>query len=103
PYHSDLIQGDERQHFIFRANHRRFRVIISSLPRTPHVRKCAANMAITTDPTQKSSEPRRTDSGVHDSYIGSRPAPRSNTDSARDTSVSKLASDRALGRLRPVS
>ena len=60
-------------------------------------------MAITTDPTQKSSEPRRNDSGVHDSYISSRPAPRSSTDSARDTSVSKLASDRALGRLRPVS
>ena len=60
-------------------------------------------MAITTDPTQTSSEPRRKDSGVHDSYISARPAPRSSADSARDTAVSKLASDRALGRLRPVS
>jgi len=60
-------------------------------------------MAITTDPTQTSSEPRRKDSGVLDSYISARPAPRSSADSARDTAVSKLASDRALGRLRPVS
>jgi len=60
-------------------------------------------MAITTEPTQSGPEQRRTDSGVHDSYVSSRPGTRSSADSARDPSISKLPGDRPLGRLRPVS
>src|SRR5438445_6890557 len=67
----------------------------------PH-RKYAADMAITTDSTQRGADQRRTDSGVHESYVSSR-ATRPSADSARDLSVSNLSGDRALGRLRPVS
>jgi uncharacterized membrane protein len=58
-------------------------------------------MAISTDPTQRSSNQSPTDSTIHDSQITPRVLPRP-TQSLRDPAAS-LAGERQTGRLRPIS
>ena len=58
-------------------------------------------MAISTDPTQRSSNQSPTDSTIHDSQITPRVPPRP-TQSLRDPAAS-LVGERSTGRLRPIS